>query len=365
MKTGISSRAGLLVSAVCVALLSGVWGVAQDTQGRDDKATQAKGETKETITVDGVDRTYVVHLPRGYDEKQHYPVVVLLHGANQQADDMERLTRFNELADKDSVIAVYPNSLHGSWNFGVTETVKVYRRGPYGRPGWGYPRRYPPPPREGERERQRPARADDIDFFNRMLDRLATRYSVDTTRIYFSGLSEGGFMTMKVGCGLSDRVAGIATVGAAMPKTMICVPSRPLPVIMINGTSDPVVKYDGGVGKHGRVHTISVEDTAKQWAKLNRCSEKPEKGKLPERVKGGMETKIDTFTGCSENAEVALYSVKGAGNTWPGGEQYEVEDTIGKTSQDFSANEVIWSFLVKRRLPAASGDQKSSTEAPK
>ncbi len=59
-----------------------------------------------------------------------------------------------------------------------------------------------------------------------------------------------------------------------------------------------------------------------------------------------METKVDTYTGCLQNAQVVLYSVKGAGDTRPGGEQYEVEDTIGKTSKDMNANEVIWSFLV-------------------
>ncbi|HTS34092.1 MAG TPA: PHB depolymerase family esterase [Candidatus Solibacter sp.] len=303
-------------------------------------------------------------LPKGYDEKQHYPVVVLLHGQNQEADDIERLTRFNELADKDSVIAVYPSALHGRWNFGIVEPRPTpYRRGPYGRRRWGYPGGYPPPqPREqGERRRQQPA--DDIDFFNHMLDKLSTRFSVDTSRIYFAGLSDGGFMTMKIGCGLTDRVAGIATVGAAMPKTMVCVPSRPLPVLMISGTDDPVVKYNGGTGKHGHVATISAEDSAKEWAKLDRCGEKPAHSKL-DKAKGGLETKIDTYGSCQENAEVSLYSVKGGGNTWPGGEQYEPENTIGKTSQDFNANEVIWSFLVKRHLTNPPNDAKPADQKP-
>jgi polyhydroxybutyrate depolymerase len=317
-------------------------------------------ETKETITIDNVDRTFIVHLPSGYDGQRHDPVVVLLHGTNQAADDMEHLTRFNELADKDSIIAVYPNALHGRWNFGVSETPRPYRpRGPYGRPGWGYPRFPPPQPREPQGERrQQQQRADDIDFFNRMIDKLNTKFAVDISRIYFVGLSEGGFMTMKVGCSLTDRVAAIGTVGAAMPKNMVCLPSRPLPVVMINGTSDPVVKYDGGVGKNGHVPTVSVEDTAKQWVKMNRCSEKPAKSKLPEK-KGGMETKADLYGSCADNVQVALYSVKGGGNTWPGGEQYEPEDTIGKTSQDFNANEEIWSFLVTRKLPEQAQPKKS------
>ena len=79
-------------------------------------------ETKEKVTVDDVDRNFMVRLPKGYDAKQHYPVVIVLHGMNQDAEDMERLTRFDELADKEGMIAVYPIALHGRWNVGVRPT---------------------------------------------------------------------------------------------------------------------------------------------------------------------------------------------------------------------------------------------------
>ena len=71
-----------------------------------------------------------------------------------------------------------------------------------------------------------------------MLDQMATKLSVDRARIHATGLSEGGFMAMKVGGAMAGRIAAIAPTGAAMPQTMICVPSRPVPVVMINGTSD-------------------------------------------------------------------------------------------------------------------------------
>jgi len=189
-----------------------------------------------------------------------------------------------------------------------------------------------------------------------MLDQLGTRFSVDASRIYAAGLSEGGFMSLRLGCALGDRVAAVAAVGAAMPKTMICVPSRAVPLVMISGTSDPVVPYGGGTEHNLSLATISVEDSAKSWAKIDRCAEKPEKSKLPPSGKGGMETRVDTYDDCQQHAEVVLYSVKGAGNTWPGGEQYEAENAIGKTSQDLNADEVIWKFLGTRKLPAS--DQK-------
>jgi poly(3-hydroxybutyrate) depolymerase len=345
-------------------------------------------ETKEKVTVDDADRNFMVRLPKGYDATQHYPVVILLHGMNQDPEDMERLTRFNELADKDGIIAIYPAALHGRWNVGVRAEEKRPmtmgpgrggRRGGGGYPGGGYPGGgypgggggypgggggYPrggggQQPQGGEpSEGRRAPAADDIAFFNQMLDQLGTKFSVDTSRIYAVGLSEGGFMSLRLGCALGDRIAAVAAVGAAMPKTMICLPPRPVPLVMINGTSDPVVPYGGGTEHNLSLATVSVEDSAKAWAKFDRCAEKPEKSKLSSQGKGGAETKVDTYSGCLQDAQVVLYSVKGAGNTWPGGEQYEVENSIGKTSPEPNANQVIWGFLVTRKLAGAGGDKK-------
>jgi len=327
-------------------------------------------ETKEKVTVDDVDRTFVVRLPRGYNAQQHYPVVILLHGMNQDTDDMERLTRFNELADKDGVIAVYPLALHGRWNIGVhAEERREMPMGPRrrrygggypggggGYPGGGYPGGggggYPGGGgNQQPREEHRPAQADDIAFFNSMIDQLTSKFSADPTRIYAAGLSEGGFMSLRLGCALSDRIAAVAAVGASMPKNMVCVPSRPVSLVMIDGTSDPIVPYGGGTEHNLQLKTISAEDSAKAWAKIDRCNEKPAQSKESGHGKGSMETKVQSFSGCGEDASVILYSIKGAGNTWPGGEQYEAENAVGKTSADPNANEVIWAFLVTKKLP--------------
>lgn len=331
-------------------------------------------ESKETVIVDDVTRQFMVRLPRGYDAQQHYPVVILLHGMNQDPDDIERLTRFDELADKDSVIMVYPAAMHGRWNVGVHPEVQRPMMGPgprrrRGYPGGGYPGGgggypgggggYPGGQRPNQPEQEhRQAPADDIAFFNQMLDQVSSKFSADSSRIYAVGLSEGGFMSLRVGCALSDRIAAVAAVGAAMPKTMICVPTRPVPLLMINGTSDPVVPYGGGTEHNLNLHTLSAEDSAKAWTKIDHCAEKPEHSKLPAHGKGGMETKVDTYQGCQNNSQVVLYSVKGGGNTWPGGEQYEAENAIGKTSSDLDANQVIWGFLVTCKLGADGGGQK-------
>jgi polyhydroxybutyrate depolymerase len=334
-------------------------------------------ETKEKVTVDDVDRTFMLRLPRGYDAQRHYPVVILLHGMGQDPDDMERLTRFDELADKDGIIAIYPLAEHGRWNIGVEPQEHRpsgmgpggghhrygggypgggggYPGGGGGYPGGGYPGGGQQQPQR--QEEHRPAQADDIAFFNQMLDAVSTKFPVDSSRIYAAGLSEGGFMALRLGCAMSDRIAAVATVGAAMPKQMICLPSRPVSLVMMNGTSDPVVPYGGGTEHNLDLQTISVEDSAQAWGKIDHCAEKPEKSKLPSG-KGGTEVKVDTYTGCQQDSAVVSYSLKGAGNTWPGGLQYEVEHQVGKTSPDVNADEILWSFLVSKKLPEKSGGQ--------
>ena len=125
-----SSRGMRRAAARCLALIvsaSPLW--VQPLQAQ---------ETREKVTVEDTDRNFTVRLPAGYDSKQHYPVVVLLHGISQDADDMARLTRFNEQADKAGIIAVYPQALHGRWNIGV-EPKERQQQGMRRRPRGGYP----------------------------------------------------------------------------------------------------------------------------------------------------------------------------------------------------------------------------------
>ncbi|MGC1975768.1 MAG: hypothetical protein WA671_03540, partial [Candidatus Sulfotelmatobacter sp.] len=181
---------------------------------------------------------------------------------------------------------------------------------------------------------------------------------VDTHRIYATGLGDGGFMALRMGCEMADRVAAIAPVGAALPKTMICLPARPVPALFLNGTDDPIVPYGGGTYKPGQFHVLSAEDSAKTWAKFDRCNEKPAQEKIQPLQKGEKESKTFTFSGCSDNAQVVLYAVKDGGNTWPGGEQYMSEKEVGKTSNALNANETIWSFLSTKKIADAGGTAK-------
>src|SRR5262249_47543779 len=105
---------------------------------------------------------------------------------------------------------------------------------------------------------------------------------------------------------------------------------------------------------------LSAEDTAKAWARQNRCAEKPAESKLPPIQKGAKDTKVYTFEGCEGGAQVVRYDVKDGGLTWPGGEQYMNEKEVGKTSMALNANETIWSFFVTKKIALDSGGNSQS-----
>jgi poly(3-hydroxybutyrate) depolymerase len=373
-----------IVSVACLAafLFTGHLR-AQQMQGNDESKNALSKDVQEKIDVDDISRSFLVHVPKGYDSQQHYPVVILFHGQNQDADDMQRLTLFNQLADKEGIIAVYPNATRGRWNIGVRAEQSSQlsprrgsgRRGGWGGGGGGYPGGgggypggggggYPGGGQgggqnpQGTEGKNRSEPADDVAFLNQILDQLALKYSVDSRRIYAAGLADGGFMAMRVGCSMADRVAAIAPVAADLPKTMICLPSRPVPALFIDGTEDPIISYNGGSYKPGQFHMLSAEDSVKAWGRFDHCAEKAAQGKLASSDPKWKETKTFTFNGCHDDAQVILYAIKDGGNTWPGGEQYMIEKEVGKVSNALNANEAIWSFLSAKKLPEASSAAK-------
>lgn len=321
----------------------------------------------ETLDVDGVTRSFTVHLPNGYDEQKKYPVVMVLHGFDEDGDDIERIAHFNQFADANGIVAVYPNALGRKWDLGVAperqnNNFPQHHRGFGGGPGMGGPP-YGGGGGGGRRSgngghRDEVQRANDMAYFDALLDKVESEYSAYVTRVYATGLAGGGYMDYRLACMMSERIAAIAPVGATFPESLAknCGPSHPMAVLMIEGTADPVISYKGSSHpKAPAIPSLSAEESAKTWSKLDTCGDKAKQSSVPAKTSGGLETKVEDYADCQQGAEVALYSVVGGGNTWPGGEQYMPEKQIGKTSADFDADEVIWKFLSTHRLPIATG----------
>lgn len=300
--------------------------------------------------VDGNLRSYLIHLPIDYESTRKYPLVIVLHGNDETAEDMARLSRLDFAADRYGFIAFFPNSDDVHWDTGgapAPEKQPARRKSGAEDLGLHLPFSLPGAETEQKSESQHKDELGDVKFFNQMLDKLETTYSVDPDRIFATGYSDGGIMDFRLGCSMSGRIAAIAPIAASMPKEMSldCKISRSVPLLMINGTSDPIIRYRGGQQKEDGMMTLPVKTAAEKWAELDRCTQKPTETTLPPHSKNGMKTTLDTYSDCRDRAQVSLYTVEGAGNTWPSGYKISPDKDVGKTSTDLDADEIIWKFF--------------------
>ena len=268
-------------------------------------------------------RSCLVHVPVNAPVSPA-PLLIVLHGGGGTAKGVVKLTkhRFNELSDTAGFYVAYPSGLGKSWNdFREDSNTYAHTR-----------------------------KVDDVSFIAALIDRLAGEYSIDRKRIFATGISNGGLMAYRLACSL-PAIRGIAAVAATHPagQDNKCAPSGPKSVLIINGTDDPVIPFNGGdiklLGmKRGRV--VPTDDTVAYWTRFNKCRGAGEDMPLPD-VDPEDRTRVKRIscTACDGGSRVVLYRVEGGGHTWPGGWHYAPSAFIGKTSFDINACDVIWDFF--------------------
>ena len=281
-------------------------------------AVAASHDQTGAIRVGSESRSYLIHVPPSHPLANRLPLLLVFHGGGSQGAGMLRLTGFDQLSDREGFVAVYPNGLDRHWNDGRSND---------------------------------PAQSDDVGFIGALLDKLEHEYPVDTTRIFAVGISNGGFFSQYLALKLSWRFAAIASVAATLGQGIApgAAPGDPVSVLMIHGTSDPIVAYDGGPVKgrkdYGGV-SAPVTTTANYWAARNACNAVPAASALPDIDPADQSTVTRSdYRECKAGTAVVLYTVKGGGHTWPGGPQYAPALLIGRTNRDFSASGVIWDFF--------------------
>ena len=312
-----------LSALVLPFVLAAATGCAGAVKGN---ASASPGIEQQTIEVDGWQRSYYLHLPPAYASSQKLPLVLVLHGGGKgDGRTPARYLRFTSLADANSFIVAYPNGVDDYW-----------------RDGRGYTHR-------GESDNS----VDDVNFISRLIDHLVRESKVDPKRVYVTGLSNGGMMTLRLGCEISSKLAAIAPVIANMPKNIIstCQPDVPLPVLLMNGTDDPLVPYGGGYvhffrKKMGEV--VSTDETIAFWVKHNHCNSVPVVRDLPD-INTGDHSKVTvtTYANASGKAEVVLYTIIGGGHTLPGSDIPNRPRVLGQKNNDVDGAKVIWQFLSK------------------
>lgn len=293
------------------------WDVTAKSPGCEVSPGYPLGTTEATIDAGG-ERSFRVHVPPGYDSQRPTPVVMMFHGGGGSGEQFQlRSSKMDPIADREGFITVYPDgtgTIH-SWNAGDCC---------------------------GNAQRRE---ADDVGFVAQLIDHLSQKLCVDRRRVFASGMSNGGMLSHRLACELSDRIAAVAPVASAMVFPA-CAPTRPIPLLQIHGTADGHVPWEGGEGCGiSGVTMPSIDDTLSGWRARNGCAESSS-----ETFAEG-DTRCAVYTGCA--APVELCTIEGGGHSWPGGEASpKVVDCPGDGHQStFAASEAAWRFFRANPLP--------------
>jgi polyhydroxybutyrate depolymerase len=290
------------------------------------ESVPAAGDYAQKLESGGLTRTFLVHIPSSYDGSADAPLVIALHGHGGTGAGQARLTHMSDVADANGFIVVYPDGVNHAWNDG--------RSGINGAD-------------EG---------IDDTGFIRDLIKRAEAEYKIDPSRVYATGFSNGGFMCYRLARDLPDLIAAVAPVSGLLSEELEAkyTSATPISVLIIAGTADPLIPFEGGEAAAGvmagRGMVFSAAETASFFVKLDGCSTAGETVPIPNAVlQDGAKAGLTTYSGGHQDTEVELYTVFGGGHTWPGGLQYSPVRVAGPTCRDFDASQLIWQFFARHQ----------------
>jgi polyhydroxybutyrate depolymerase len=325
-------------------LLAGVWGHQTQAQPLNLPiyAQRPTGWQEGTLAQGTTTRYFRYYLPRNLPKNA--PVVILLHGGTQS---MRRIFEpraggtqaWPPLAESEKFLLLVPNGVNA-------ETGDTQGN----RQNWNDCR----PSVTGNRTN---TGADDVGFMRQLIAWAASQHSIDPNRVYATGASNGGLMSYRLGIELSNQIAAVAAFIANMPAGSECQNApRPIPMMIANGTADPIMPPAGGEvrGVGGRV--LSTAQTVEYWLRANRSAIRfGQTRQLPEmNRRDGSSVTATLYPARPSGAEVLFYSIEGGGHTMPS-IQYLIpaalqRTLVGSQNQDIEGAQVAWSFLSRQRL---------------
>lgn len=281
----------------------------------------------ETIDINGVVRTYTAQL----SDNKPAPLVIVLHGNTQTGADMAARTSWPAIAKREQFGVVFPDGLNRAWADLRPMTKRAFLAPPAG--------------------------TDDVGFIVALIEKFIAEGRADPNRIFVTGLSNGGAMTMTMICARAERFAAAATVIANLTDDMAkaCHPARPVPMLMINGTADPLIPFQGGRGtsRFAVPGFWSTEQTFAFWRRLDGCdAQDTDAVELDHRDPSDPTTVTRIAARCPEAREVVLYRVNGGGHRLPGPNPDMrfprlVGLLLGPQNRDIDGAEIIWEFFRK------------------
>lgn len=283
--------------------------------------------TAETIEIGGVTRTFLTQFP----SEKPAPLVIVLHGNTQSGADIKARTAWPQVAKREHFGLIFPDGLNHAWADFRADTKRAGRAPPKG--------------------------TDDIAFIVRLIEKYVADGAADPKRVYVTGVSNGGAMTMTLACARADLFAAAASliINLTGEAAAACHPARPVPVLMMNGTADPLIPFEGGKGtsRFAVDGFWSATRTLAFWRKLNGC----ETGDgavtdLEDRDQDDQSTVTQIESRCPPARDVVLYRVNGGGHRMPGNESDArfpriATALLGPQNHDIDGAETIWAFFKK------------------
>jgi len=283
----------------------------------------------ETISIAGVTRSFTVALPT----LRPAPLVIVLHGGAQSGTDMMTRTAWPQVARDGQFGVVFPDGLGRAW-----ADLRPAARRTLSAP---------------------PKGTDDVAFIAQLIDKFVRDGSADPRRIYVTGVSNGGAMAMTMVCARADLFAAAASVifNLGDEAAQACHASRAVPMLLMNGTADPIVPYEGGQGssRFAAGGFWSTEQTLAFWRQTNGCEPaNAETTDLDDRDPSDQSTVTRIISHCPAGHDVVLYRINGGGHRMPG----RIPDArfprmvtymLGPQNHDVDGAEVIWDFF--KRFP--------------
>ncbi|MBR8836030.1 MAG: hypothetical protein DSM106950_18905 [Stigonema ocellatum SAG 48.90 = DSM 106950] len=284
-------------------------------QGRKTTLSQkiAYGGREGQLSDQGRSRTFYLYTPKSYNSRRGMPLVLVLHGHGGSGRSIAHTSRFNSLAEQKGFIVVYPDGIDQEWSL-----------------------------------------RDDVSFVDALIDHVKEIRNIDSHRIYAVGFSKGGILTQALACRLPNKIAAFASVAGALPVRLKgnCQPRSPVSMLMINGTNDRSVRYEGDDDTQQRGALISVPATIHFWRSHNGCPSSAQVRQLPHpRLSDGFKVKTSRYSDCSGGSEVLLAAVVGAGHLWPGGASDDVSVNKFNNKLGFNASKTIWDFFYRHHFP--------------
>ncbi|MDY6857190.1 MAG: PHB depolymerase family esterase [Thermodesulfobacteriota bacterium] len=275
-----------------------------------------------TLDYDGMQREYILYVPKSYTGEESVPLVFNFHGYFGTAAEQMEKADFRPIADTEGFIIVHPQGapdLTGNtqWNSVSTNNSDTT--------------------------------IDDVGFVEALLDTIAYQYNIDLTRVYSAGFSMGGFMSYFLACQLNEKFAAVASVAGSMTLENIfdCNPQYPIPILDIHGQNDVVVPYIGLQWK-GDVY-LGAEDVIQYWVSQNNCDPRPTATTLPDiDLNDGYISSYSStvekivYAGGDNGITVEHFKIAFGSHSWPGSMQ-----TKPGTNQDIDASIEIWKFFSK------------------